>query len=503
MNLSETIRLYRAIARNQRLQQRRHPMFEKNMAMKVFSYIMVAFWAAYFMFFGWMFYVIFDGGAIEAFDMIDGGMIFFLAIDFFMRFAMQETPAQDVKPYKLLPVSSSFLVNVFLLRQGLSIYNMFWAFFFVPFSLFAVVKFYGFLGMASYLFGWWLMFILNGYLYLMCRTLVNRWMPAIVLPVAAFAALIYFGIFYDEHLQWLFYATVWLGRLFTTLNPLYILLFLVAVVPLFLVNSIQQKASIYREISKTEVVKSVKSREFSFFNRFGVIGEYLKLEIRSTMRNAVVRKQFVTAIVCQLLLCALYSFSDVYDSMPFMQVYICVYNFACLSVMTLTGVMCAEGNYIDGLMSRHESIYSLLLAKYYFNCSLQILPLVISLMPIIEGKMTVDFAFACMFFTTGVIMPFLFQLAVYNDMTIRLNEKLTKSGRSTKEQMIFSSAALFVPMMVMYVLMNLWNAHVAAWLMIFIGLAGTCAHRYWLRNIYNRFMKRRHKNMAGFRDSRL
>lgn len=501
--LKYNIRLYRAIAHNQHLQLRRHPMFEKNMAMKVFSYISLAMWAAYLMFFGVLFANILDGGTIEAFDMIDGGMIFFLAIDFFFRFAFQETPAQDIKPYKLLPVKTSFLINMFLLRSGMMAYNLVWGFFFVPFALFAVVKFYGFIGMASYLFGWWLMFVLNGYIYLIFRTLVNRYWPIFAIPVALWGLLIYFGIFHDETSQWLFYGTLWLGRWFATCNPLYILLFIVAVVPLFWLNSVVQRASVYREISKTEVVAKVKSTEWKFLDRYGVIGEYIKLEIRSTMRNLVVRKQFVTGVICQLMLSGLFAFSDVYDGMPFMRIYICVYNFACLSVMTLTSVMCAEGNYIDGLMSRRESIYSLLQAKYYFNCILMLLPFLISLLPMVEGKITFEQALACLFFTSGGVMPFLFQLAVYNRDAIKLNEKLTKAGRSTTAQMIFSLAALFVPMLIMYLLMTLLDERSSAWITMLIGIAGTLTHRLWLRNIYNRFMQRRHKNMDSFRESRL
>ena len=122
-------------------------------------------------------------------------------------------------------------------------------------------------------------------------------------------------------------------------------------------------------------------------------------------------------------------------------------------------------------------------------------------MPIFEGKLSVLEAVACLFFTTGVIFPFLFQLAVYNNTTLHLNEKLTKSGRSTKIQTIVSLAALFVPMFVMYVLITLLNTEIASSIMLLIGLAGTLFHPLWLRNIYMRFMKRRYINMAGFRDT--
>lgn len=510
MDLKRAIFLYRLIAKNQRLQDKRHPMFEKNMAMKVFGYIIIAFWAVYLMVFGVSFFFIFDGGPLEAFDMIDGGLIYFLVIDFFTRFGMQETPAQNVKQYKLLPIPSNFLLNVFLGRMGLSFYNLFWFFFFVPFAILAIPQFYGFVGLVGYLLGIWLIYVVNAYWYLIWRTAVNRAWYYIIIPILIFGFLGYFGIVDDEVTQglWgkdntqpLFYGSVYLMRWFCQWNPLALLIVVATIIPLFFVNKVMQARSIYLELSKTDEVKKVKSRDFKFLDKFGEIGEYFKLEIKSVMRNAVVKKQFTSAFILMVVFNSIFAFTDVYDS-NFMRVYILVYCFSCLGVMMLTSVMCPEGNYIDGLMSRKESVLSLLKAKYYFNCLLTLIPILFCIMPIVKGKITVIDMFGCLFFTTGGVFPFLFQLAVYNDNTINLNAKVTKATGSTKAQMIFSFAGLFAPMIVMNGLMVCFSENVAACCMLLLGLIGTALSPIWLRNVYNRFMKRRYKNMDGFRNSR-
>ena len=58
MNLSQVWLLYRSISQNQRLQARRHPMFEKNLVMKILGYIFIAFWAVYL--------IVIGGGCITA-----------------------------------------------------------------------------------------------------------------------------------------------------------------------------------------------------------------------------------------------------------------------------------------------------------------------------------------------------------------------------------------------------------------------------------------------------
>lgn len=477
-------------------------MFEKNRAMKIFGYFFIAFWAFYLMVIGVSMFYAFDGSALESFDWIDGGMIFFLTIDFFTRFGMQETPAQNIKQYKLLNIPTNFLLNTFLLRMGLQAYNFFWAFFFVPFGVLAIPHFYGISGLFGFLMGWWLMFVVNSYWYLFWRTLMNRNMLTVIIPVLLYAAVIYFGIFYDEHNQWLFQSTLQLIRYFIEWKAVAFLIFFALAIPLFVINHHLQKAAIYVEISKTEQVKKVKTNNMTYLDKFGAIGEYLKLEIKSTMRNMVVRKSFITGCVMMLLLCSIFSFTDVYDSMPFMRVFICVYCFACLGVMTLTTIMCAEGNYIDGLMVRKETVLQLLKAKYYFHCTMLVIPMLFSLMPIIQGKITFEMALGCLLFVSGGVFPFLFQLAAYNDSAIHLNDKLTQAGRDTKVQMLMSFAALFVPMFIMYALVELLGDEIGSICMVIIGAIGTALHPLWLRNIYNRFMKKRHKIMDGFRNSR-
>lgn len=451
---------------------------------------------------GYCIFFIFNDTNRESFDWINGGMIFILAIDFFLRFIMQETPAQEVKSYKLMPIPMNFLFNIFLVRSGLRGYNFFWFFFLVPFGFLAIPTFFGFFGLIGFLVGWWLMFVLNSYWYLFWRTWINKHTYILALPILCYVALIYFGIFFDGNCQWLFYATLYLGRGFVNLNPLSFFIVLMAIVPMFLANKNILKRFVYTEIAKDDKVKKVRSQEMKFLNRFGEIGEYIKLEIKSTIRNQVVRKQFLFGAFYMFMLCALFAFSDVYDDSALMKIFICIYCFACLGTMTLTTIMCMEGNYIDGLMSRKESVLSLLKAKYYFNCMMMIFPLLSSVMPIVEGKLTVVTALGCLFFSMGVVFPFLFQLAVYNNNTIHLNNKITRSGRSTKTQMIFSSAALFVPIAIMYLLMSLFSEDTASVIMLTIGLLGTLTHPFWLRNIYRRFMKRRYINMIGFRDSR-
>ncbi len=500
MDLRQAFKLYKLISKNQRLAEKRHPMFEKNRTMKYFTYIMAAFWACYLIFFGCLFGSVLRDESREACDIINSGFIVFLILDFVLRFAFQETPAQEVKPYKLLPVPTNFLMDVFLLRIGLKSYNLIWLFFFVPFGVLtvALLPYFGWGAFVGYMLGVWLMFVLNGYWYLLWRTLINRHFIYVLLPVAVYAALIVCGMVIQS---WMSDGSMRFMRGFIEWNPLCVLAVIAAIGVMFFFNRSLQKYFLYFEIAKAERVKSVRSNEMSYLNRFGVIGEYLKLEIKSVVRNNVVRKQFIIGLVCTVMLSFLCAFTPAYDS-GFEHVFICVYCFAAQGVIMLTNVMGVEGNYIDGLMSRKESVLSLLKAKYYFHSGMMLVPMLIMIAPAVTGKFSIIELLGCMCFTPGCIFPFLFILAIYNNTTLDLMNKMTQRPSNTKAQLLASFAALFVPMGIMYALIMVFSTNVAGFLILALGVIGVVTNPLWLKIIYKHFMIHRYENMSSFRATR-
>ena len=198
----------------------------------------------------------------------------------------------------------------------------------------------------------------------------------------------------------------------------------------------------------------------------------------------------------------LLSFTEVYDGTG-MKNFITVYNFAIFGILFLLQIMSYEGNYIDGLMSRKESIYTLLRAKYILYSIGILIPLILTIPAMVMGKISVLTSISWAVFTIGCIYFCLFQLAVYNNKTIPLNAKITgRQNSGTGLQSLVSGATFGIPLL-LYALLKIWLGETTtSWVLLAIGLGFILTSRIWLKNVYNRFMKRRYKNMEGFRDSR-
>lgn len=487
--------LFRLLRSHVNLSYKRSPAFDQNRWAKVLMYFGGAFFALYLIIYGTAIGAAADGEAGTIISL----MVVILPIDFLLRFIFQSTPAMMVKPYILLPISRYTAIECFLLSSHISGYNFLWLAMFVPYTIIVIAGGASWVAALMVLLSSLLCIILNSQIYLFFRTLVNRnvlW----ILPGIALYALPYLSFAFDSK-----------GKLFKKMLDtvqehgadwwmLPAILFLLAV--LFFVNRHFQFKYVYEEISKKKEKELKKVSDFKFFNRFGIVGEYLKLELKANIRNKVMRSRTIMSLALVVAFSLLVAYTPVYDN-PMMTNFWCLYCFAIYSVTSLIKIMGQEGNYIDLLMVHHESILSILKAKYWFYCVVLIVPFILMLPAVFTGKFTLLMLTAYMLLTAGFIHFIIFQLAVYNKQTLPLQQKITGKGNiENGMQIVIELVALLGPGIIVgvgYLTVGLTATYI---FMCVTGLALVLTSSLWLRNIYNRMMQRRYENLEGFHATR-
>lgn len=492
--------LFNELRKHGKLAAKRHPMYDKNRFGRYLMIAMSVFWAGYLVFFGMTFAFAFNTESMEPYHLLNSGLVFVLALDFLLRFPFQKTPTQEVKPYLLLPVRRNRILDFLLIRSGLSSFNLLWLFLFVPFAIITLPKYFGVGGVITYSIGIWLLMILNNYWFLLCRTLMGEHLGWALLPLLAYGGIAAAIFVPEKSLVADFFMD--LGEGYIEGNLLAFGGTLLAIVGMWLVNRKLMSGLVYAELNKVEDTKVKNVSEYKFFEKYGEVGEYMRLELKMLLRNKVCKHSLRMVILVVVAFSLVLSFTELYDSIG-MKNFITVYNFILFGLMFLSTVMSYEGNYIDGLMSRKESIYNLLRAKYMLYSAGILIPFVLMIPAIVMGKVELITAISWAFFTVGFIYFGMFQLVVYNVKTIPLNAKLIgRQNTGTAMQNIIGSAAFGVPLLLYFLFQALFGEIITAWILLITGLAFILTSRYWLKNVYNRFMKRRYKNMEGFRDSR-
>lgn len=495
--------LFKELMKHTKLEEKRHPMFEKNKFGKFFIYFFAMFWAGYLIFIGTSLSFLFADvyPNMEPYNVANKGLLILLILDFILRFTFQKPATQGVKQYLLLPIKKKKLFNLLLYKSGIYGYNAFWLFLVLPFAIFSTFKIYGVIGVISYCFGIYLLILLNNYWYLLCRTLIDEKIVYVALPIVFYALLggLEFGL--DHPIST---ASMYIGEGLITWNIIGILSYIAiigAILALAWANRCIMFKNLYLELSKNNdsEVKSVS--EYKFLERYGEVGEYFRLELKLLFRNKRTKSLFYKGAF----LIAVFSFlllTPIYDNQGGKS-FIGIYNFAILGIMILSQVMSFEGNYLDGLMSRKESIYNLLKAKYYFYSMMIIVPYILMIPAVIMGKMTLLMITSYAFFTTGFIYFMVLQLAVYNNKTAPINESLAgRQSMGTGFQSLISMLAFGLPLIISTVLRIALGETNSLWIMLISGILLTATANLWIKNIYKRFMKRRYKNMDGFRTTK-
>ena len=163
-----------------------------------------------------------------------------------------------------------------------------------------------------------------------------------------------------------------------------------------------------------------------------------------------------------------------------------------------------EGNYVDLLFVRRENILALLHAKYIFYSAMLLLPFVLMQPMVIAGKMPLMMLASYAVYTMGFQYFVIFQSAVYTHQTIPMNEKITSKGGldGNYVQMIITGVVFIIPNIIGTTLQTMFSPETTYGIMLAIGLAFVLTNRLWLRNIYNRMMKRKYDNLEGFTSTR-
>lgn len=497
--------LFKLLRGHRKLAEKRAMNLQQTRTAKIMMVFMTALIIFYLIGFAVMFALIAnDSRTVTSVEMMMSLAPIILLVDFGVRFMAQQTPSQIVKPYILLPISKYACMDVFIATSILNTGNLIWFTMLIPFCFMSVIFSYGIWLTLGFLFLWWLMIITNSQWYLIVRTLVLDSQLWWLLPLCVYALIslpLYIGA--DAGWEHLFDTYAKVGTAMHEGSLLPYLMVIAALTILVIINRKLQYKHVWAELSKTETTRLRSVTKLSFLDKYGEIGEYFKLEVKTILRNKNPRKTFISATAIVLVFSIIIATTNVYDS-QIMTNFWCVYNFVIYGATMLVKIMGNEGNYIDALMVHKENILSLFKAKYIFYCLMLVFPFLLMLPPVIIGKWSILMLASMAVFTAGFQYFLLFQMAVYNKQTIPLNTKfISKAGlENNYVQVVAEIIAFTVPIVIISLLQAVFSDTVAYLITLLIGLVFIVTHPLWLRNIYNRFIKRRYENIEALRASR-
>ena len=477
-------------------------MFERNMALKIFSYFMFGFIGLYLLMIGLILYDFLSehgayNNAIDSFNYI---LLYFFLFDFVIKYLVKKSQTMQIAPYLTLPVKRNTLFNFLLIKEFTNIWNLYLFFMIVPFVFRAIPSFYGFSGVIVYLLFFYLLCIGSSLLVNIANNLLNRNGWYLFLPIFIVAVIVEVTFIPGVTIL---DGIVKAGELILEKNIIAWVIVLLVAGALWKINLSMMNAEIYKAMQGKKITEAGTSFSLPFLDKLGKMGMFINLDVKMILRSKRLKQQLFVVIFF-----VVYYFVMINDSSPaFKEVYFFPLFFTMFVIGGMGLIMSqflftSESSFFDGLMTRNLSMLDMLKGKYIFYFSYSVLMLLILTILVFTGQLDFLFLISIFFYTTGFLFFLMFQNAVYNKSFFDLSESGLFNWKGTSGNMLLvTMLGMFVPVIIVMIIKGIFDETIANYFMLVTGFIFTVTVKYWLTWTCNRFLKRKYKHMDGFRSN--
>jgi uncharacterized membrane protein YgdD (TMEM256/DUF423 family) len=268
----------------------RSSSFGINMTLKIILGVMAFIYSLMFLFLsGAAYYGIKEELHQDPLVVVSKYLVYYFLADMVIRALLQKVPVLNTRPLLALPIKRSTIINFVLGKTFLSFFCLVHVFLMVPFNIVLLIEGYDPLGVIFWWLGLWLIVYINNLANLLMGD--NDFIFIIFLGIlASFVGLQYYGYF-D--------VTLVTGALFHSLYSTYFAILIpVAVFAGFYWFSHKTfSKKMYLDTGLKSKSEIADGREYTFLNRFGVMGTFLRNDLRLILRNKRSRTTLIMSFV--------------------------------------------------------------------------------------------------------------------------------------------------------------------------------------------------------------
>ena len=477
---------------------KRHPMFERNMAVKIFMFFTFGVLGLYLLAFGFLLFDLMTkfGVYTSEIDSFNYILIYLLLFDFLLKYLLKQSQSMQISPYLTMPIKRKTLFNFLLVKEFSNVWNLYFFFMLIPFIFMAIPVYYGYTGVLLYILFFYLLCLGNSLLVNISNILLNRSGWYFFLPIIIVAAIAGITFIPGANIE---DSIVKISTFILEKNIIAWMVVVLIFAALWIVNLRMMNRDVYRAMQGKSSSVTGSSFSVPFIDKLGKIGTFINLEIKMITRSKRLKSQMYLGpffVVFYIMMMDKPNF----QSFSFNMVLFTFFAISYFGLIMSQYLFTSESSYFDGLMSRGLSLLDILKAKYVFYVSYSILTLCILMIFIFLGDLDFLFIISSFFYCIGFLFFLMFQNAVYNKSYFDHSESGMFNWKGTSGNMLMvTMIGMFVPIILVVVIISVFNLMVACYFMLVTGFIFTVTSKYWLRWTYNRFLKRKYKNMEGFR----
>jgi hypothetical protein len=213
----------------------------------------------------------------EPLMVINTFLFYYWAADLVFRFLLQNMPVTNIRPLLYLPMKKAQVVHFSLGKTAVSFFNLIHAFFFIPFSVVLWYNGYDFMGILQWHLGILLLIFASNFINLLANN--KLWLTVLLGALTlGLGALHYYQIFDVTQYTKIYFENLFHGVYAFPLTALLLVLVYAAAFTFF-------RKNMYLDAGLSVKHQEADGREYTFLNRFGTLGSFLKNDLRLILRN--------------------------------------------------------------------------------------------------------------------------------------------------------------------------------------------------------------------------
>lgn len=267
----------------------RSASFGSNVVLKVVMGLVALYFIAMFLLLGFGIYPLLEEQGMNPFQTVNKFLIYYFAAHLVVRYFMQKMPVMNIRPLLTLPIKRNTIVHFTLGKTALSFFNWIHLFVFIPFSIMLIINNHSVLNVILWHLG------IIGIVY--CSNFINvlaNNKDAFFYPILAIVASCGLAQYYN-----LFDITLYTLPFFAGLygsSYLFLVPIIVAIILYyFAFNYFKSNLNLDEGLAKKSDV--AKTENFTFLDKFGTLGTFLKNDIKLIKRNKRSRTTVIMSVV--------------------------------------------------------------------------------------------------------------------------------------------------------------------------------------------------------------
>ncbi len=255
----------------------RSASFAKNLALRILMIFGVIYFCVFFAALGVLAFFGLKDHFPDPLLIINKFLIYYFIVDLIFRLLLQKIPVLNIRPLLVLPIKDATIVNFSLGKTMFSFFNWIHAFFFIPFSITLIVNGYSPLQVICYNIAIICFFYINNFLNILL-TNQDKLFSVFIGIVIILGLTQYYN---------LFDITVYTGPFFQEMyNSSYLFLLpLIVLLLLYKITFNYFKKNLFLDAGLSVKHAVAKTENFTWLDRFGAIGSFIKNDIRMIKRN--------------------------------------------------------------------------------------------------------------------------------------------------------------------------------------------------------------------------